>query len=461
MKKNLWIWALAAFSMAACTSEDVPTQEQVVTENDFESPDGRIVVQLSADGLPTPTANVGGRAIGPIEGKDIVKLDSLGIFALARGGNFLQHSETNTTLLLNNVLAAGKETTTLDPDLHKESDNVTPLKRISLYSSQANKIANIAAVYYYPITATYNYDFYGYHPYQNTNIEKEENEVIVHFDMSQGDIDLITGKAAQADPIANTALYVEEKNGAAVKGEGETIWQGYNARYIRKIKYSNELVENYTTQAETDGITRKTYVPNIHFKHRTTQLRFFVVANDKQATEDKTATQNLKVGNITLKNVPVTAAWRVTETADDVTNDIEWGVPTGTIGMKKKDGVGAWIDIDDPTTADLDERECIRPAVDSDSAVQAGYLMVAPQTTYKLGLTVYAPVAAGSAVPPKQDAEITIQMLDQEKNQIAFEEGKYYNIYIQLNALQEVNIHAELVDWVKGDDVFIPVGEDE
>ena len=129
--------------------------------------------------------------------------------------------------------------------------------------------------------------------------------------------------------------------------------------------------------------------------------------------------------------------------------------------MQEMKNSGAWINEDDPATEDLNETECIRPAVDVNSAKQAGYLMVAPQTTYKLGLTVYAPVAAGSAVPPKQETTITIQMLDEDKNQVSFEEGKFYNIYIQLNALQEVNISAELVNWEKGDDVFIPVGEDE
>ena len=460
MKKNLWIWALAALSMTACTSEDAPSQDQVVTENDFESPDGQVVVQLSADALPVPTASVGGRAIGPVEGTDIVTLDSLGIFALARGGDYTANTTTNTTILLDNVLAAGKETATLDPNLHKGSDGEA-LKRISLYSSQVNKNSGLAAVYYYPITATYNYDFYGYHPYQNTSIEKEENEIIVHFDMSKGNIDLITGKAEPADPIANTALYVEEKNEAAVKGTGETVWQGYNARYIRKIKYSNELVEKNADQAEIDGIFPITYVPNIHFKHRTTQLRFFVVANDKQATVDKEATQKLKVGKIHLQEIPINASWRVTETADNSTDDIEWGVANGTLNMQEMKNSGAWINEDDPATEDLNETECIEPAVDVNSAKQAGYLMVAPRTTYKLGLTVYAPVAAGSAVPPKQETTITIQMLDEDKNQVSFEEGKFYNIYIQLNALQEVNISAELVNWEKGDDVFIPVGEDE
>ena len=100
MKKNLWIWVLAAFSMAACTSEDVPTQEeQVVTENDWISPDGRVVVQLSAEGLPTPSLSVSRASDkldkGPIEDTNISLLDNLGIFALAKNNKEYNNGNSN------------------------------------------------------------------------------------------------------------------------------------------------------------------------------------------------------------------------------------------------------------------------------------------------------------------------------------------------------------------------------
>ena len=107
MKKNLWIWALAALSMTACTSEDVPSQDQVVTENDFESPDGRIVVQLGAENTPAATVS---RA--PIEGDKVTSLTGLGIFAINRETT-IKTAEWNSwpdaieNCLLKNVKAQG------------------------------------------------------------------------------------------------------------------------------------------------------------------------------------------------------------------------------------------------------------------------------------------------------------------------------------------------------------------
>ena len=82
MKKNLSIWAIAALSMAACTSEDVPTTEQIVTENDWISPDGRVVVQLGAES--TPAAVISRAPIINDDPEDITVLQDLGIFAINR-----------------------------------------------------------------------------------------------------------------------------------------------------------------------------------------------------------------------------------------------------------------------------------------------------------------------------------------------------------------------------------------
>ena len=439
MKKNLGIWVIAALSMAACTSEDVPTTEQIVTENDWISPDGQVVVQLSAQGLPTPTTSV---SRAPIDSTDITLLDNLGIFALARGGNYtITNTPTTPTVLLDNVWAKGQETSTLDDEIHVDSIG-NPLRRISLYDQQ--NAAN-ASIYYYPISATYNYDFYGYYPY-STEVSKTTNDVEVTFNLSEGDVDLITGTAAKAPQIKNDTLYVEIRDNAPVVGTSGSFWDGYNARYIRKIKYSNEIVTSYEDQAETDNIGLLRYVPNIKFEHRTTQLRFFVVPNDKQATDDKEATGDLRVDEIQLLNVPSTATWSL------ITDNITWGNTTATIDMQEKNtGV----------TTLWDTNGRIIPAATTNDATQAGYLMVAPQDSYKLHLKVHAPVPnEGSAVPQEQDTEVTIQMKNTTGEIIPFEAGKYYNVYIQLNALQEILITAELVDWVKGDDVFVPVGEE-
>lgn len=444
-KKNLWIWAIAALSMAACTSEDVPTTEQIVTENDWISPDGQVLVQLSAEGLPAPTANV---SRAPITGTDIVALDNLGIFALARDGNYtVTNTPTTPPVLLDNVWAKGQETYTLDDQIHTD-DNGYPLKRISLY---AEKDATNASIYYYPISAAYNYDFYGYFPYQeSSNVAKNASDVTVSFDLSNGDIDLITGKAEPAVQIADNNLFIEVNEGVPVVGDANKTWNGYNARYIRKIKYSNELVETYEEAATNNGIETLRYVPNIKFGHRTTQLRFFVVANDKQASDDKTATQSLRVTDMALKGVPTEATWSLT------TDKINWSNSTNTEIPMQPLETSVWVDNQIQPLAEIPSTQINK------DANQAGYLMVAPLESYKLALKVHAPVPnTGSAVPQVQDTEVTIQMKDEAGQVVPFEEGKFYNIYIQLNALQEVLITAELADWVEGDDVFVPVGEDD
>lgn len=442
MKKNIWIWAIAALSMAACTSEDVPTPEQIVTENDWISPDGRVVVQLSAEGLPTPTASV---SRAPISGTNIKELNDLGIFALARGGDYtVTNTPTTPTVLLDNIWAKGQESETIDNTIHVDENNQA-LKRISLY---AEKDATNASIYYYPISAKYNYDFYGYYPY-STEITKSASDVTVKFDISEGDVDLITGKATVAPAINDTKLFVDEENDAPIIGTG-SVWDGYNARYIRKIKYSNELVDKHSEAATTNNITALRYVPNIKFGHRTTQLRFFVVANDKQATEDKNATELLRVTDMILKGVPTEATWSLTS------DQITWSNSTNTEMAMNPLETEVWVDGQIKPLTEVPSTQ------DDKDAKQAGYLMVAPQDSYKLALKVHAPVpTTGSAVPQIQDTEVTIQMKDEAGQVVPFEEGKYYNVYIQLNALQEVLITAELVDWVEGDDVFVPVGEDD
>ena len=442
MKKNLWMLAMAAFAMAACTSEDVPTAQ--VTENDWISPDGHVLIQLSAEGLPTPTASV---SRAPISGSEIKDLNDLGIFALSKTGNYTDNSNVETpTVLLNNVWGKGSESFTIDNTIHVDNQG-DALNRISLY---AQKNAANSSIYYYPISTKHEYNFYGYFPYQDSestnNVNITANDVNISFDLSSGDIDMITGRAEAATPIADSKLFVEEKNNAPVVGTSGSTWNGYNARYIRKVKYSNELVGKYETEATANGITTHTYVPNIKFEHRTTQLRFFVVANDKQATEDKEATQNLRVDEIKLLGIQTSATWSLKS------NQVTWSGSNKDIAMQNLNtGIttiwenGKIIPAAEITNADSQEQ-------------QAGYLMVKPQNAYKLHLKVHAPVEEGESVIPQQrETEITVQLKDQSD----FIQGKYYNVFIQLNALQEVLVTAELADWAKGDDVFVPVGEEE
>lgn len=462
MKKNLWIWALAAFSMAACTSEDVPTPEQVVTENDWISPDGQVLIQLSAEGLPTPTASVGRAAI---EGTDIEALDKLGIFALSSTGNF--NTTTNSPILLNNVRARGKSTTTLDPNLHKD-DEGNMLKRISLYSDETKYATNdgeTASIYYYPILPVYNYNFYGYYPRQeDSNVTHTNTEVSVEFKNLDGSIDLITGKSDVAPTMAQGTLYAgkeKQSDGSEAVVYNTTPLDGYNSKYIRSIKYHNWLMDTEpVTYPATDNFKRQRFVPNIKFEHRMALLKFYVVANDKQAGadeppyNDREETTLLRVFDIAMKEMATYAKWSIVEnnilwedykevamqelTADDLDANYEKVWTSNTFTMKDEAGKDTEVTKNTIIPAANKENDCY----------QAGYLLVEPKGDYEIKLSVLAP-SSGDAVPTTQTTTLKIPT--------TFEAGYEYKVYIQLNALQEVNIHAELEGWKEGADVNVPV----
>lgn len=433
MKKNLWIWAIVALSMAACTSEDVPTTEQIVTENDWISPDGRVVVQLSADGLPTPTASVGRAAI---VGSDISLLDNLGIFALDRNNTANYNTNSNNDVLLGNIRAKGTTEETLEPGLHTYDveGQPQPLKRIRLFNSEANKTSGIASIYYYPIQPSNNYNFYGYYPRQeDKNVAYGANTVTVTFAATDGSVDLITGRQEENAPTMDAgSLFVNEDT---ENNTNTAALDGYNSKYIRSIKYHNWLLD----ENKQTGKDKQRFVPNIKFEHQTALLQFFIIANDKQAGatqppyDDQLQTCSLRVKDLIMEDVNTVATWNV------LSNAITWNTPADLPMVTDKNYIDAW------------ENDAMVPADNKGNAKQAGYLMVEPKANYEVTLTVLAPTGDGDAIPAEQTTTLSIPT--------EFEAGYKYNVYIQLYALQQVEISAELVDWKSGDDVYVPVGD--
>lgn len=479
MKKNLWIWALAAFSMAACTSEDVSTPEQVVTENDFESPDGRVVVQLGAESKPSVSIS---RAEGPVEGKNIIALTELGIFAINRNttigtSEWGSWPEGIDNCLLKNVKAQGATNGNGEYDKDDADNNtINPLdpgvnagKRITLFDTNAS---TPGAVYYYPIQGTQNYNFYGYHPRQeNTNITLEAGVPRVSINLN-GNVDLITGIAQQAPQVDEGNIYVtehSESNGELIppgKGTAGIMIEGYNAKYIRKIKYSNWIVDKWDDEQTDDNLKlaadKKPFVPMISFGHRLTRLNFQIITAKEQAGGgnqsetsggDREDAMDLRVNSIKLMNAHTVA--RLYIQPDMKLEYIERA--DGGMNMIKAntDNQNVWVDSDN-----------IKPQEYNDDPnhvyTTAGYLMV-PATNqitdyetnpYRISLTVVSKDSQG--VPQSQDI-----LLDLKKNKdeyLTFEAGKSYNIRIALYALQQVYVSAELTDWdTDTEDVYLPV----
>lgn len=474
MKKNLWIWAIAALSMAACTSEDVPTTEQIVTENDWISPDGRVVVQLGAESSPSVTVS---RA--PIEGDKVTSLTDLGIFAINRdeyisSAEWEEWPKTIDNCLLKNVKAQGankaqegSEPVEVDP---LDSD-VNTGKKVTLFDTNASQAG---AVYYYPIQGSQNYDFYGYHPYQNSeNIhfwENKESKQIPGVEINlDGDVDLITGKAEQATQILENEIYVTEHTGTTAPqlGTSSNPIDGYNAKYVRKIKYSNWIIDewNKTLDQNATKLTgKKPFIPVISFKHRLTKLNFQIITAQEQAGDgnqseteggDRVDAKNLRVKNVGLVNVHRVARLF-----------IEQDMTLNYIGRKEKAENALPMIMKDETNTDIWENEKIIPqeykTETNPEYTSAGYLMV-PATKdisdyerfpYQISLVVEANNSTG--IPTEQN--IVLDLKDENGDYLDFEAGKSYNIRIALYALQEVFVNATLTDWDSNtQDIYIPV----
>lgn len=485
MKKNLWIWAIAALSMTACTSEDAPTQEQIVTENDFESPDGRVVVQLGAESHAAV-----GISRAPIEGTDITELQDLGIFALNRDEGISDTEmkdwpNTIDNILLMNVKAQGTTNEPLD-------NGVNTGKRLTLFDPEASSAGK---VYYYPIQGSQNYDFYGYQP--RVTLEADENSDIYHeynritYDATNskiqvikdllGDVDLITGEAGAAATVDEGDIFVTQdintETGKPQKGVSGNMIDGYNSKYIRKIKYNNWIIDKWNKENDNQLNGKKPFIPNIQFEHRLTRLNFQIITAEAQAgtpvegiesDNDRLNATELRVSDVKLlnshalayltigENMPVNYV-RITATTEKT--DLETGKtillsPGADLNM---------IKIEDETTTSIWENNEIKPQnFDEEPYIAAGYLMVPPtdkienyaSKPYKIALTIKAKDSNG--IPQTQD--IIVDLKDKYGNLLTFEAGKSYNIRIALYALQTVYVNATLTDWDKDTDpVYIPV----
>lgn len=452
MKKNLWIWAIAALSMAACTSEDTPAPQ--VTDNDWISPDGRVVVQLGAESTASVSVS---RA--PIEGTNITVLKDLGIFALDRDATFdnniLTNWVNNNDCLLMNVKAEGADAggnTPIDP----LDPAVNTGKKISLYKSDGTGSAG--AVYYYPMQGAYKYDFYGYQPREGSTVSVSQGKMQVTMTLD-GAKDLITGihnaQDAQykgiATPVSETDLYDTEATdteGPKKPATGETL-QGFNAKYIRTIKYHNWIIDEYT-DADLSA-EKKPFVPKLEFVHRLTKLNFQIITAKKQSGpedgttgdqgDDRNEAAQLCVKEVKLVNVPTNATLTL-EPAMTLTF-----AGSESLNMQVLENAAVW------------DNGKIIPQVytENGSYESAGYLMVPATaditTAYQISLVVIAKNESGE--PTEQT--VTLDLKDSENNPITFLAGMSYNIQIALYAQQEVQVSATLTDWVPGSDVYVPV----
>lgn len=449
MNKLLYIALTAAgLSMASCNSDE-PTLP-ATSENDFESADGQLVIQLGADNVPQ--AAITRATQGPIEGTDISQLDDIGIFAVARNqtlgasdlNNWYQDSYSPRNILLGNAKATGTTNDAFDVNVHPG------LHRISFFQmtngASDTYSGTTGAVYYYPMKVDRNYDFFGYFPRVATNrITVTNNNVQIPFTIT-GNMDIIAGRSETPADINENTLYVDE-NGT--NGDNKTI-SGYNAKYIREIKYHNWLIDNYPTQCLGPKIK---YVPNIVFNHLLTKLNFQVITAKEQAggpgnsvngpENDREEAKNLRVKNISVTNTKTNATLNLLGSTPTITFS---GTAQSLPMIKNSDATTIWADADNIIPQEYQ---------DGTTYKSAGYLMLQPGEantleSYTIQLTVVAPGTGG--IPTEQTVNLEVK-----PSTGLFRAGHSYNIRIALYAMQKVHLSASLTGWTDDEDIYAPV----
>lgn len=431
MMKKYTIWfcmAAALMATAACSNDNDLTVDNppTVTDDDWMSPDGRVVVQLGGySSAMASTSVTRATGDGPLDEATDMYDKNIGVFALAEGAALSNESTsdwyTNDSYecLLLNVKGQWTNKDSTDP-----INSAAGAHKISLY--QPDGTGNAGAVYYYPMDSYYNYTFYGYYPYQkDVTIEGNTAKVAIEID---GSHDIIWSKKAALE-IKSTQLF-----------ENTVDLKGYNANYIRKIKRHNEIVK------EKGMDNYFSYVPNLEFNHLLTQLKFYITVADNQSEEDKNATyNNLRVSDIKLKNVNTTA------TLDITAGTLAWSNPKD-IDMYI---AGVWMHpsmVRDQTAWETDETYKFRPMTADLEA--AGVAMVEPNaTSYTVALTIEDKNSTNGN--GQQNVEVTVQLGDGQ----TFEAGKYYDVKIALYAMQKVDVDATLNAWQEGSEIVVPVGE--
>lgn len=404
MKKNLWIWVLAATFMTACSNNDEPTQQQTVTENDFESPDGQVVIQLGG-GERSASANTTVTRV-PVTDANFVNTD-VGVFALATQpgtDNPATDWSTSPGALLSNIQGRIMEHK-LEGNLGSEEGT----KKISLYRDGTS-----GAVYYYPMDNKYDYTFYGYSPYQDRGVTTTASQVTVNFTFD-GSQDIMCNKAA-APQIPERTIYLDESN----DDMNTSVLTGYKAKYIRQLKYNHEILANGKTQGT--AVDYK-WVPNINFEHLLTQFTFQVIAAKKQSIADKAEAQKLKVKNISILNHGTTATLNV------ISKELTWA---GTEALVMRN-IGA----------DTKATGTFTPSIADNGGDKVGYLMAKPTdgtAPLELEVTIEAPDAVTS-VPAEQTVTLSVNTPG------GFKKGIIYNIQIGVYAMQEIMADATLTAW--------------
>lgn len=189
----------------------------------------------------------------------------------------------------------------------------------------------------------------------------------------------------------------------------------------------------------------------------------------EQSEEDRTAVQNMKVKNITIKSHGTTATLNV------LTGKLTF-TDNGSLLMREAtdDGKGNITFTDDNADGTVEVPKDIYVqkyeggqytlnGVSSANPLIQGYLMVKPDMEqFLMDVTIMAPDASG--VPARPDCTRHTRQCSRSRRRIQgksdnlFYAGYYYNVRIGIYATQQINATATLATWKPGgDSVDVPI----
>jgi len=334
MNKKFWLFAAlcAGLSFTACTNDDEPQIEKPVTDNDWITPDGRVIVQLGGSSSKIADVNTATRA--PLTPEKAHGTE-IGIFALATTQTDNETVspanvdwEEEPGVLLKNIKGTFITEDNEGNPVYAPKGSEENAKKITLSNVNGE---GVGYLYYYPIDNKYTYTFYGYTPYAlNTstslyNVTCDGSTASVQYKKFDGSQDIMWDKAIAPIIPKGSTLFLDENN-LRDNVLGKDLF-GYKSKYIRLLKYHDEIKtkENYTSPS----VPTYNWVPNLALEHQLAQLRFYVVTASKQSSQDKQdmledGAKTLHVTKVNLQSHPT-----------DVTLDI----PTGELNWEQQQPV--------------------------------------------------------------------------------------------------------------------------
>lgn len=372
MKKSFIGAAAATLILLSGCSSDNPA-ETAAEEWAVEQIPG-VEIRLSA----SESASVAVQETRAALLEDDLDIEGLGIFGLAREELDINHSPALSTWF-------------------GPSDNWS---ECILNNVKANKVGNDVkwddpeAVYFYPISQFFGYDFYGYYPYQlSENLVYEDKRVTANIDID-GTLDLLWGRATKLSDDA-TGKYA------------------YSARYFRMN------AEAYESE------------PNIPLQHMLTRLVFEVrPVENYMGSGDYSLAAKMEVDTIQVMDAYTHLALTIAD-LDQLDQDL-------STRLQLRDGTTEVLDLLDENGQQFDPVHLSAPAAGTEpvSLPIGESIMVYPQERYTVRIVLRMDGHEGTFI-----TEVPLQLIHE------FERGKSYKVTINVHGPREITLGATIENW--------------